>query len=320
MPAGAAILGFVAKEFGKKALWVLVDDFFPNKDTFEKRTAESLEQLNRKIDGIAQDAAFLRSQYVKNEYISHLTYLKKELIPYLILEAENTTHNIKTLTKHAKEVREHRIALQANFEQGMQVLNERVSACDFPLRTLFEILQAVAALRLVYLSWEYFLYRNLPDADTSQIKLIQNDYKEFKVYATQKISNAIEPICQARMDKISFFESHKVNLENKLSYVKYEYIDTFSSDYVGDPFHGKAISKKDETETKFFNISILGDIKDRMLVDTYTEMEKYRTECENHRKEVTRLNNLHVREPAQQFLPAINEIPVELPDAPLLPK
>lgn len=81
MPVAVSILEFVLKEVGKQALWAAVNEYFPSDDTFDKKVLSNLDQLNRKIDSIGQDAAFLRIQPVKDDYITQINYLKKELIP-----------------------------------------------------------------------------------------------------------------------------------------------------------------------------------------------------------------------------------------------
>ena len=313
----AAIIDFTAKEFGKKALWAIVNEYFPDDKAFETQVASSLDQLNRKIDGIGQDVGYLRIQPVKDRYIEYLHYFNRQLIPYLRAEAKvDAPHNMEQLKRHVEEVRKKRIKLGTSFEQGKAVFKERHQTCDFPVRTLFEILQNIAALEIVYLSWEYFLYQSIPDTPKFDIEQVQDEYKSFKTGATEFIKDSIDPLFKARMSKIHFFEDHKMlqMQTNAPIYVKYEYRDSFSSQFTDDPFKGDEIKHEDEVKRYFYDVAFWGYIKDQKLYDAYDNLVKFRNHHQEHCREVTRLFDAHVRVPTNKVLEKMNSLPGDLPD------
>lgn len=171
------------------------------------------------------------------------------------LEGQKEPHKQEMIRKYAEEVRKRRIKLGASFDKGSEVFKERVGTCDYPVRTLFEIQQAIVSLRLVYLSWEYFLYCAMAERTEDAITLIKSDYQDFKSEATKVIQNSIDPLCQARMGKMHFEQACKMGIDQWPTFVKYEYRDTFSSSFPNDPFKGGDINHHEEVELGWYDVS-----------------------------------------------------------------
>ncbi len=312
MPIGIAILDFVGKEVGKKAFSAITNEYFPDNDTFDIKVISKLGELDRKIGSIAQDTSYQRIQPTKDKYIGCLHYFGRELAPYLHQEAKRSEPDLARLNGFVKETRKRRLSLGEAFEQGKAVFNERLSTCDYPERTLLEILQQIAALQLAFLSWEYALTK-ASGATEDTLSLIGGYYRESRLSCSKFIRDSIEPLCEARLSKMHFSSTAKKNLEGWPQHVKYEYRDSFASNYAGDPFAGDAFDHRREVEIKFYDISIWGDKKKRDTGEAYDEMVRYSSEYKAHRSAVERLNDEWVRQPAKAFLEKLDALSENLP-------
>ena len=288
-------------------VWDYVDSFFPTKDNeFEKQTAKTLANMSKKIDMIQKDVAYARISAARDAYGNNYDYLTGKLGRFLKEEAKLLDHRNDRLKEFRLEVSKRCGKLHEAFNNGIRTLNDRITTFDFPSRILFEYLQKIAALELVYLSWEYFLTKSLPQSDPIALDEIQDEYIESRDKKTKEIKELIERICKARLDLCSFtYEIDKMlrkdpyDPPSRLKSVQYTFKDSFSSDYADDPFRGEEIGP----------LKPSGGWDVSTLIDDYRNFKICGKEHRERLARLEQLNNTYIREPAYQFLAEINQLP-----------
>lgn len=311
MPIAEALLKTILGKAAEKAFTVaVINEYFP--DTFKSELKASLSDLGRKIDGIAQDAAYLRIQPVKDEFIEHLDYFENSLLPFLAQQARTTAPDADAVRKQADKSDKHSEKLRATFEKGKAVFNERLTTCDYPLRTLFDIIKNIASLRLTTMSWAYFL-KVKSGATNDSLALLDDDYARFRTDAVSFIGDGIERIGDARLAKMRLEKDIRYrNIDNELIYVRALYRDEFSSSFQGDPFSGGEINESTEAELRWFDHGFLLDAKKVKLANAYGDAERWTIDYNDHRQKVIALNTKSISDPTRKVLAALATTPERL--------
>lgn len=310
MPALGLLKTILGKAGDKAFAVAVINEYFP--DTFKSELKASFSDLNRKIDGIAQDAAYLRIQPVKDEFIEQFDYFENTLLPFLAQHARTAMLDNNAVHEQAAKAAKHSEKLRATFEKGKSVLNERMATCDYPLRTLFEILKNIASLRLTTMSWTYFL-KSQSGATGDSLALLDDDYARFRTEAKTFISDAIERICDARLAKMRLEKDIRYrNIDGELIYVRVLYRDEFSSGFQGDPFAGSEINQSNEAELRWFDHSFLYDAKKLKLANAFGDAENWTKDYADHRQKVIALNTATIADPTRKFVEALGKTPARL--------
>lgn len=323
-----AIIGFFAQELASGAktriskvvygpVWDYVDAYFPEKvNEFERDVTQSLRDLNHKVDTLLMENALKNIQDVQVSLIRNSRFLRRELLPFLAIEATQKNHRDYEIKKYLKTVNELRIELGVGMELGVSLLKQRLSTCDYPARVLYNCLLEMAALELVYLSWEYFLNQSLRSPSAATLCMIQQQYTQAKNVTSELIRALGEQLCRARLQKCDFtstiegaiLEPNKNLKRCAIWSVICEFKDTFSSEYENDPFSGRLIHEHHK-----FEISMYSTIH-----DVNPELAKLRNIGRMHREHycaLEDLNDLYILEPAYQLLDEIERLPYFLSES-----
>lgn len=321
MSAATSILSFVVKEIKPS----IVAEYFPSTETFQNKISLAISSLDKKIDEISRNVSSQAIQSIRRDYISNLNYIGSELVPFVKLEFAGEDRNQKQLSAYASEIRNRRIELSASFEESQSIIEDRLSGFDFAVRNAFEIQQGLMATRLVLSSWEYFLYCAMDPLPSEKIKLLVDNYKNFKMSSTSIIEKNIDPLCKARLEKISFTKTFKKKflpvrgpVKEVVEWpvnVKYEYIDSFYSSYSTDPFKSDEIKESEDVGIKWYDLSVFYERKKALTAKAFENMIKYEKACASRKSEIEALNEKHIKQPAKDFISRARALADDLPNA-----
>lgn len=323
-----AVIGFFAQELASGAktriskvaygpVWDYVDAYFPEKvNEFERNIAQSLQDLNRKVDALLMENALKNIQDVQVSLIKNSRFLRRELLPFLAVEATQKKHRDYEIKKYLKSINVLRMELGVGMELGGTLLQQRLSTCDYPARVLYNCLLEMAALELVYLSWEYFLNQSLRSPSAATLCMIQQQYTQAKNVTSELIRALCEQLCRARLQKCEFtsmikgaiLEPNKNVERSAIWSMICEFKDTFSSEYENDPFGGRLIHEHHKFEVSMVSTNH----------DFSSELAKLRNLGRMHREHLYALedlNDLYIREPANQLLDEIERLPYFLSES-----
>ena len=92
----------------------------------------------------------------------------------------------------ATDIKKHSDELGGKIAVAWDVLNDKISSCDFPSRLLFIIIQEMYALRFAMLSWSRALYVRQSDSDKQDTAtLLLNQLDSLTTEVPQKINKAL---------------------------------------------------------------------------------------------------------------------------------
>ncbi len=318
MTLATSILSYAGKEIGSMALQEMLNAYwYKEKETSVKK---DLADLSVKIDGIGQDAAYLRIQPVKDKFLEKLDFYQNTFIPFINQQSKRDSLELDLVNEQYILISKYSIELRATIDQAVTVFNERIRTCDYPTRCLFEIIQSLIALRINYIHWQYFLMLKLFDnVKKSTIELVQQDYKTFFKTYSEFTQPKVNELLASRLEKTYFKRDSKTQIEKQgpryvdvLVMASFEYKDNFSSAFSNDPYKGDSFYKSRKEELSWYDISFFEDAKKKAIADTYRDADKYEREYNQHKNDLINLHNIHVRDNALIFINKLALVQKEL--------